>query len=129
MGNNPAVTPEPAPERTDSAAVWPLVIRDVEERLTPAPLEDTPPWLRQCLAQDMRARDAAGREKYGVPLQVHNGRRAIVDAYQEALDLCVYLRQQAERTDAIFWHRMAANAIGTAAAIRYQLALEEQGEG
>jgi hypothetical protein len=28
-----------------------------------------------------------------MPLRAHNGRDALVDAYQEALDLCVYLRQ------------------------------------
>jgi hypothetical protein len=42
---------------------------------------------------DMAARDAEGRRKYGVPLQPHNGRDALRDAYEEALDLCVYLRQ------------------------------------
>jgi len=42
---------------------------------------------------DMRARDDFGRAKYGTPLQPGNGRNAVVDAYQEALDLAVYLRQ------------------------------------
>ncbi len=42
---------------------------------------------------DMAACDAEGRRKYGVPLQPHNGRDCLVDAYQEALDLTVYLRQ------------------------------------
>jgi hypothetical protein len=31
-----------------------------------------------------------------VPLQAHNGRNALIDAYQEALDLVVYLRQAIE---------------------------------
>jgi len=42
---------------------------------------------------DMRERDALGRERYGVPLQSDNGRNAMVDAYQEALDLVAYLKQ------------------------------------
>lgn len=63
------VAPEPAPVPNDAPAVWDLVI------------------------EDMRARDAAGLAKYGTRLQPHNGRDALVDAYQEALDLCVYLRQ------------------------------------
>lgn len=47
----------------------------------------------------MQERDRIGRERYGTPLQAHNGRDALVDAYQEALDLVVYLRQAiAERT-------------------------------
>lgn len=61
--------PEPPPVPNDHPAVWGLVV------------------------DDMRARDAYGREHYGTPLQPHNGRDALKDAYQEALDLCVYLRQ------------------------------------
>jgi hypothetical protein len=44
----------------------------------------------------MRARDHAGRKKYGTPLQPRNGRDSLVDAYQEALDLVVYLRNAIE---------------------------------
>jgi len=43
--------------------------------------------------KDMKQRKADGIEKYGRPLETHNGRRALVDAYQEALDLCIYLKQ------------------------------------
>lgn len=59
--------PEPVPK--DRPAVWPLVI------------------------MDMATRDRVGRIRYGVPLQPHNGRDALRDAYEEALDLCAYLRQ------------------------------------
>jgi hypothetical protein len=45
---------------------------------------------------DMEARREQGIERYGVPLQIHNGRDALMDAYQEALDLVVYLRQAIE---------------------------------
>jgi hypothetical protein len=44
--------------------------------------------------EDMKARDDFGRLKYGTPLQPFNGRSALRDAYQEALDLAVYLRQR-----------------------------------
>ena len=68
--------PEPAPKPNNGAPVWELVIAD------------------------MRERDAGGRAKYGTPLQTHNGRNALVDAYQEVLDLAVYLRQAiAEQAD------------------------------
>ena len=60
--------PEPAPTPNEHPAVWDLVIAD------------------------MRERDAKGLAKYGVRLQPHNGRKALIDAYQEALDLAVYLR-------------------------------------
>jgi hypothetical protein len=42
--------------------------------------------------KDMSDRDQEGRRKYGTPLQPHNGRDTLIDAYQESLDLCVYLR-------------------------------------
>lgn len=60
---------QPAPRKSNGPAIWDLVI------------------------QDMRVRDALGRERYGTPLQPHNGRDALHDAYAEALDLAVYLRQ------------------------------------
>jgi hypothetical protein len=44
----------------------------------------------------MQARDHAGRQKYGMPLQAHNGRDPLVDLYQELLDAVVYLRQAIE---------------------------------
>lgn len=119
---NPAVTPEPAPQKTDSPAVWLLVIRDLDQL-------EAPEWLRQVLAEDMRARDEMGREKYGMPLQVENGRDAGIDAYQEALDLAVYARQRFEQTGLAFWAGVAGSAVGTAAAVRYQLALEKEGQG
>lgn len=61
---------EPDPVKNNKPAVWDLVIKDIQER------------------------DAIGEKKYGVRLQPFNGRNALIDAYQEALDLVVYLRQQ-----------------------------------
>lgn len=63
----------------------------------PTPTEEKPVW--DLVIEDMRQRDFEGRRKYGTPLQASNGRDALVDAYQEALDLCVYLRQEIERRD------------------------------
>lgn len=64
--------PEPDPVKTAGRPIWELVIEDMQER------------------------DRAGRAKYGTPLQANNGRDALVDAYQEVLDLAVYLRQAIE---------------------------------
>jgi hypothetical protein len=69
---NPATTPEPAPQPNTSRPIWELVI------------------------EDMRARDAGGREKYKTPLQAFNGRDADVDLYQELLDAVAYQRQKIE---------------------------------
>jgi len=65
-------TRQPNPKSTKGAPIWDLVIAD------------------------MHARDHVGRQKYGTPLQAHNGRDVLQDAYEEALDLAVYLRQAIE---------------------------------
>ncbi len=49
---------------------------------------------------DLRQRERTGKQKYGTTLQADNGRDALMDAYQEALDLCQYLRQALEERDA-----------------------------
>lgn len=63
----------------------------VTEQVAPTP--NTLPAVWDLVLADMKARDAEGRRKYGTPLQPFNGRDPLVDAYQEALDLVVYLRQ------------------------------------
>jgi len=63
---------QPGPVTNDSRPVWELVIADMCDR------------------------DHVGRQRYGTPLQANNGRDALLDAYQEALDLVVYLRQAIE---------------------------------
>lgn len=42
---------------------------------------------------DIRERAETGKRKYGTYLETHNGRNALWDAYQEAIDLVMYLRQ------------------------------------
>jgi len=64
--------PQPDPVKNDGPAVWDLVIKDMQER------------------------DQIGEQRYGIRLQAGNGRDALVDAYQEGLDLVVYLRQALE---------------------------------
>lgn len=122
MKSNPAVTPEPPPMPNASIPAWPLVLEDVATGL------ECPSWLKQTLLEDMRARDAMGAEKYGTTLRVQDGRNSGVDAYQEALDLCVYARKRAEQTGAQAWHTITGKAVWLAAAIRYQLAMEDDAE-
>ena len=40
-----------------------------------------------------------GIRKYGTPLQPDNGRDSLQDAYEEALDLCVYLKNEIRLRD------------------------------
>ena len=50
---------------------------------------------------DIQARIEMGYQKYNTKLQTFNGRDALWDAYQEAIDLVMYLRQEiAERAAA-----------------------------
>ena len=58
------------------------------------PNATTPIW--DLVIADMKTRDHVGRQRYGTPLQAHNGRDALQDAYEEAMDLAVYLRQAIE---------------------------------
>jgi hypothetical protein len=86
--------PPPA-ARPDLIPAWEQVIADYTARYTAEHTLDNLQVVRDVL-DDMTARDATGRERYGVPLTAHNGRDQLVDAYQEALDLAVYLRAAME---------------------------------
>lgn len=59
----------------------------------PDPILNERPAVWDLVQRDMADRDKEGRRKYKTPLQPFNGRDALTDAYQEALDLVVYLRQ------------------------------------
>jgi hypothetical protein len=43
---------------------------------------------------DLKSRAEMGRKKYGHYLETNNGRNALQDAYEECLDLCMYLKQR-----------------------------------
>lgn len=76
-----ATAQQPAPTTGQGVAVWPLLFDSTHLVI--------PEWLRA----DMKARHELGVARYGTPLTVWNGRDAVVDAYQEALDLVVYVQQ------------------------------------
>lgn len=64
----------------------------------PAPSGKGDPILGMVLA-DLTNRALEGRDKYGEALKANNGRNALWDAYQEALDLAMYLRQAIAEAD------------------------------
>ena len=68
------------------------------EAATPqtAPVANECPHIADLVIEDILARKAEGVRKYGTPLQAGNGRDALMDAYQEALDLAQYLKQAME---------------------------------
>ena len=59
----------------------------------PAPQPNNLPTIWNLVRADMQERNQIGIARYGTPLQPHNGRDALKDAYAEGLDLCAYLRQ------------------------------------
>lgn len=85
-----------ASERTQ-AAKRPDV---VDSTAQPAPIKNQGPAVWNLVVQDMVQRDFFGEAKYGTRLQPNNGRDFLVDAYQEALDLVVYLRGAIYERDA-----------------------------
>jgi hypothetical protein len=59
----------------------------------PAPRRNDGPIIQDLVIDDMHERLAIGITRYGTGLQPNNGRDALRDAYEEALDLATYLRQ------------------------------------
>lgn len=102
----------PAPYRHALPVLWDLVRRDVPATLSSDGdkvkfmylwvlnnLEQLAKILSTNLDKDMADRNEMGKAKYGTPLQPFNGRKPLIDVYQELLDAAVYLRQDIwERT-------------------------------
>lgn len=59
----------------------------------PEPISSQHRKIVDLVIDDIYQRSEAGIKKYGVPLQGFNGRDWLIDAYQEALDHAMYLRQ------------------------------------
>jgi hypothetical protein len=57
----------------------------------------TEPLILDLVIADLHARDAKGRETYGSSLRASSENDALRFAYEEALDLAMYLRQELER--------------------------------
>lgn len=70
---NDLIEPQPQAIPNDTMSIWQLVIADMEDR------------------------EQFGLHKHKTYLQIDDGRDHLVDAYQEALDLAVYLRQEIEQ--------------------------------
>jgi len=72
---NPAATPEPVPTGNGQPVITEII-------------------------RDLLDRDKMGTKKYGTTLRAGNGRDALNDALQEALDLVMYLKQAIMERDA-----------------------------
>lgn len=119
---------QPPPKVNTHEPLWPAVISDISAMLFISPNAPTDSLLDR-VTDDMHERDAVGRERYGTPLQPFNGRDPIRDAYAEALDMAVYLKQAlVENTnplsgfDLLFLYH---NALGQILALRREIALRD----
>lgn len=56
------------------------------------PVKNSNAFIQELVLADLETRMREGVERYGTLLQGHNGRDMLQDAYDEAMDLCVYLR-------------------------------------
>ena len=64
-------------------------LRDGDQQL---PTPNNKPAIQDLVMQDMMARKLLGQQRYGTPLQAHNGRDMMQDLYEELLDACNYIR-------------------------------------
>jgi hypothetical protein len=77
-------------------------IEQIRGRVRMGVMKTNLPVVHELVIEDIRARLGVGIQTYGRPLTPHNGRDALWDAYEEALDLACYLRQSIyERGDSM----------------------------
>jgi hypothetical protein len=57
------------------------------------PIPNNSTDIQSMVIEDINTRRQLGIRRYGTALQANNGRDALLDAYEEALDLTMYLKQ------------------------------------
>lgn len=101
---------QPSPVANTSTPILHLVLRDVHDPLVVA---------------DLAARAEVGRQRYGTLLQAHNGRDALRDSYEEALDAIMYTRQaveeEADKLERLVLFEIHASAITLAGRLRHHI--------
>lgn len=68
------------------------VERDPQTDSQDAPIVNDNKFIQDMVIEDIEERKQFGIRKYGTALQAGNGRNHLQDAYEEVLDLVVYLR-------------------------------------
>lgn len=56
------------------------------------PTPNNRPFVQTAVIEDIQKRLELGQRRYGTGLQTGNGRKMLLDSYEEALDLTIYLR-------------------------------------
>ena len=75
----------------------PLKLRPGDQ---PLPVVNDEPDVQSQVIADIEERRQVGIQRYGTALQPNNGRDALRDAYEEAIDLAMYLKQAILERDA-----------------------------
>lgn len=120
---NPASTPQPAPQKGNQ-----IVLARVYESIQSSLCEP-----HKKILSDLQDRATEGRKKYGVFLETHNGRDALMDLYQETLDSVMYAKQYELEQLEMGMPWMAAEApflkaLDFAAFIKYRLEVRDARE-
>ena len=106
-------TEHQGPSSGDGPEVWPALMDDfrIEESVV----------LEAMIREDMKERHEFGKAKYNTPLRADDGQNTLIDAYQEAVDLSVYLYKILMETGSGKYRDMAAIAIDIAANIKIDI--------
>ena len=87
-------------EKAPFAVIEPTKQRDGDQ---PLPVVNDHQDIQTRVIEDIKARREVGIKRYGTALQPHNGRDSLQDAYEEAMDLTMYLKQMlVERSEERF---------------------------
>lgn len=70
----------------------------------PLPVVNDNSDIQSMVISDIGKRRELGIQRYGTALQAHNGRDMLRDAYEEAIDLAIYLRGCIEERDTVDIH-------------------------
>lgn len=109
---------QPLPVATDGPHIHDLAAADVRQTWNEGA------WQ---VGHDLAGRKRIGVARYGQPLQAHNGRDALRDAYEEALDLIAYLKQAQQEQGLEFG--VYRDAIGVACGLAVLLRPRADTEG
>lgn len=67
-------------------------MKEIREGDQALPIVNDFPDIQSMVLKDIADRKALGESRYGTALQPFNGRDMLKDAYEEALDLAIYIR-------------------------------------
>lgn len=76
-------------------------VEEVQEGDQPLPEINDNPAIQDLVIADIEERKQIGIRRYGTALQIDNGRDMLADAYDEILDLTIYLRGHIEEVRAV----------------------------